>query len=243
MRVALIADIHGNPFALDAVLNALAVEGVDQIVCLGDVAMFGPAPRATLERIRELGCTCVMGNTDAWALDPKPHTKRDEFTERYNAIELWCAAQLTESDFDFIRTFQPMAEVAVSRGAQMICYHGSPRSFHDPVLATTSEAELAAMFDGCRAPIMAGAHTHTQLLRRYLDMLIVNPGSVGQPFEYLPGARSAHNPPWAEFAIVEGVGDDVSVEFRRTPFDHVSLVTLALNSGMPYAEWWATMWS
>ena len=72
MRVALLADIHGNGFALDAVVDALATEAVDQIVCLGDVAIFGPQPREVLNLIRSLKCPVIMGNTDAWALAPKP---------------------------------------------------------------------------------------------------------------------------------------------------------------------------
>ena len=63
MRVGLISDIHGNRLALDAVVSELEREGVDRIVCLGDVAV-GPQPAEALEGIRELGCPVVMGNWD-----------------------------------------------------------------------------------------------------------------------------------------------------------------------------------
>jgi predicted phosphodiesterase len=64
MRIALIADIHGNVVALDEVLAELEEKAVDQIVCLGDVAAGGPRPVETLERLRELDCPVVMGNAD-----------------------------------------------------------------------------------------------------------------------------------------------------------------------------------
>ena len=70
MRIGLIADIHGNLFALDAVLAALARIGMDELICLGDVAALGPQPREVIERLRALRCPVVMGNTDAWHLDP-----------------------------------------------------------------------------------------------------------------------------------------------------------------------------
>jgi predicted phosphodiesterase len=54
MTIALIADIHGNLTALEAVLEALAHEHPDQIVCLGDVAATGPQPREVLDRLRTL---------------------------------------------------------------------------------------------------------------------------------------------------------------------------------------------
>jgi len=69
MTIALIADIHGNLAALDAVLDALQAETPDQIVCLGDVSATGPQPREVLGRLRNLGCPLVMGNADAELLD------------------------------------------------------------------------------------------------------------------------------------------------------------------------------
>jgi predicted phosphodiesterase len=58
VRLALIADIHGNLPALDAVLAEISREGVDRIVCLGDISL-GPQPVETLERVRSLGCPVV----------------------------------------------------------------------------------------------------------------------------------------------------------------------------------------
>ena len=68
MRLAVISDIHGNCFALDAVLADLRadLEPVDATVCLGDAIQGGPQPAETVARLRELGCPVVMGNADAW---------------------------------------------------------------------------------------------------------------------------------------------------------------------------------
>ncbi|HEX5442031.1 MAG TPA: metallophosphoesterase family protein, partial [Ktedonobacterales bacterium] len=71
-KIAIIADIHGNLPALEAVLAAVAAEGVERIVCLGDVATLGPQPREVIARLRTLGCPVVMGNTDAILLAPQP---------------------------------------------------------------------------------------------------------------------------------------------------------------------------
>jgi len=64
MRIALLSDIHGNIHALNAVLDELSTEKIDQYVCLGDVVEHGPNPRESLARILELNCPVVMGNTD-----------------------------------------------------------------------------------------------------------------------------------------------------------------------------------
>lgn len=65
MQLALIADIHGNLFALDAVLADMRQRNIEQILCLGDVASGGPQPCEVIQRLCEIGCPIVMGNTDA----------------------------------------------------------------------------------------------------------------------------------------------------------------------------------
>lgn len=62
--LAVISDVHGNLSALGAVLNDIEAAGVDALVCLGDVASFGPQPRETLCCVQAFECPVVMGNAD-----------------------------------------------------------------------------------------------------------------------------------------------------------------------------------
>jgi predicted phosphodiesterase len=71
VRVGFISDIHGNLFALDAVLADLEHHDVDRIVCLGDIC-FGPQAHECLARVKELGCPVVLGNWDSWSIDGFP---------------------------------------------------------------------------------------------------------------------------------------------------------------------------
>ncbi|HYG57482.1 MAG TPA: metallophosphoesterase family protein, partial [Symbiobacteriaceae bacterium] len=65
MRIAMFSDIHSNYHALEAVLGDMALRGVDRMVCLGDLTMKGPLPKECVDRVRDLGCPVVLGNTDA----------------------------------------------------------------------------------------------------------------------------------------------------------------------------------
>ena len=107
MRVGLISDIHGNLPALDAVAADLEREGVDEIVCLGDVAV-GPQPAETLARVKELGCRVVMGNWDAAFLGSMPEPK-DKIGERLVEIGEWWASYLSDADRDFMASFETRA--------------------------------------------------------------------------------------------------------------------------------------
>lgn len=232
MRIALIGDIHGNLVALEAVMDDIDRRGADAIVCLGDVAATGPQPVETIERVAGLGCPVVMGNTDEWLLDPADEAIEDDDTRRIVEIDLWVHEQLGHRHRELLRGYRPLVELDGLLG-----YHGSPRSNTEVLLPTTPDSELTAMLAGHDQPLMAGGHTHIAMLRRHGRTLVINPGSVGMPFEHV--GDSFRNPPWAEYAIAD---DDV-VEFRRVPVDVGAITGAALASGMPNAGWWVKDWS
>jgi putative phosphoesterase len=242
MRIGIISDVHGNLLALDAVLQELEHQGVDRIVCLGDTAALGPQPRDVLARLRDLECDVILGNTDAWLLDPKPHAIRDDYSRRVAEVEQWCADQLLPKDLEFVRSFRSMILVSLGAGSEMLCYHGSPRSDSDRVLAVTPADELVRMLDGVSAPIMAGGHTHEQMLRPYRETLLVNPGSVGLPYRQPVPPAQAYRPPWAEYAVVDWQESRRLVEFGRVRFQISRLSEIAKESGMPHVEWWIGAW-
>lgn len=242
-RVALLADIHGNAVALGAVLRDLERQRIDQVVCLGDVFATGPQPRAALAALRRLGCPVVMGNADVWLLDPAPAAGDDD-GRRWLAIDAWCLGQLGADDLAFVRTFRPTVELALGDGQTVLCFHGSPRSNRESLRAAAPEAELARALGGAEATVLAGGHTHEPLLRRVGRSLLVNPGSIGLPFERpTAGANDVgRNPPWGEYAIVAIDAGHLEVGFRRVPLDVDAVIAAALDSGMPEAAWWAEGW-
>jgi putative phosphoesterase len=242
VRVGLIADIHGNVPALEAVLAELEREGLDRIVCLGDVAV-GPEPRASLERVRELGCPVVLGNWDAAYLGEAPRpvaAAAGDTTKIVNEIHAWWGEQLSADDRAYLSGFEPQLELAID-GVQALCFHGSPRSYDDWIFSTTPDDELRPMFDDDRPQLLLGGHTHVQLVRRWGSSLIVNPGSVGLPFlSWWP--ERVRVAPWAEYGIVDADDGRLHVDLRRTTFDVAAFLRSSRSSGMPHADWWADCW-
>jgi putative phosphoesterase len=239
VRVGLISDIHGNRLALDAVVADLERENLDQIVCLGDVAV-GPQPAEALARVRELGCPVVMGNWDAAFLGDMPEPK-DKISERLVEIGEWWASYLSVADREFMASFVPTIELELG-STPVLCFHGSPKSYEDWIFATTPDEELRPMLDRVHQPVLIGGHTHVQMIRRYNEQLIANPGSVGLPFrEWWP--RPVRISPWAEYGILSGEDGRLSIDLRRTPFDVEAFLQMSLSSGMPHAEWWVKSWS
>ena len=238
-RIAILADIHGNLSALEAVLAEIAAESIERIICLGDVANLGPQPREVIARMRGLGCPVVMGNTDADLLA----LARDESAmgavwgnDNFD-FDQWCAARLTDEDLAYLRTFQPMISVPLGDGATLLCYHGSPRSYDERITAETTDGALHEMLAETPAQLYAGGHTHQQLLRRYRDTLVLNPGTVGFAKDAISPAALVSNPSWAEYAIIASDGGQLDVSLRRVRFDLDAHFAALDASGIPRIYW------
>ena len=235
MRVALISDIHGNDLALGAVLADIKRRGVDQIVCLGDVATLGASPQKSIDLLVALNCPCIIGNHDAFLLQPGLVETYTQAAPVIDAIN-WCREQLSTESFDYLRTFKPMDELLLG-SASMLLYHGSPRSNVEDIVATTPPELLDRLFEDQQATVMAGGHTHVQMLRQHRGRLILNVGSVGMPFrEYVAGARPtilAH----AEYTIVEEAAGVVAATLYRVPLDKSALRDSLAKSTNPLRDW------
>jgi len=238
MRVGLISDLHGNLVALDAVLGECRRLGVDQIVCLGDVATLGPHPREVLARLRDLGCPCILGNHDDFLLDPALVDAYTEAPVIVAAID-WCRARIDDEDLAFLRTFRRDLELDLGGGLRLYLFHGSPASHTTDLLATTPPESLDELLAGHRAEVHACGHTHIQMLRQHRGAWIVNPGSVGMPFrEYVGGGGGGRAPtvlPHAEFAVVERDEHGARVTLHRLPLDRAALAAAADASDNPLA--------
>jgi putative phosphoesterase len=235
MKLAIISDIHGNLTSFEAVLADLERHAIDQVVCLGDVAAFGPQPRECLDRLKLLKCPVVMGNTDEFLLNPvlMPKDDPEGFVEK---VELWGAEQLNAVDRECLASFQPTVTLDLENGVTLLAFHGSPRSNQEIIQASTPEDELDVVFEGTDAQILAGGHTHTVLLRRYRDSYLMNPGSVGLPHESARHSDYVRNPPWAEYAVISVDAGLPHIDFRRVPVDAQAIVGAIRDSGMPFAD-------
>lgn len=237
-RVALFSDVHGNAVAFDAFLDDLAGLDVDHVVCLGDHAQGGAQPAECLERLRELGCPAVMGNSDHFLLTLDPGA--EEVTEAQLETARWSQAQLTEQLLEFHRSFEPTVELDLGR--TLLAFHSSPRSRDEIVGPWLNEERWREPFEKVDATILAGGHAHLQWARRLGDRYYVNPGSVGLAHDQLQPDESARADPFAEYAVLTVDDRAATVGFRRVPFDGEAVVRAIETSGMPHPEDAARLW-
>jgi putative phosphoesterase len=217
-RIALISDIHANEVALRAVLAEIRRTGVDQIVCLGDVATLGPRPSAVIGILGQLGCPCIMGNHDEFLLEPELVRTYSQSPPVTASID-WCRSRLSSDELDFLRGFERRREIPLGPKSTVQLFHGSPRSHSEDILASTPPDALDEMLAGITATVLAGGHTHIQMLRQHHGALLVNPGSVGMPFKDYVGGQRPTILGHAEYATIEEMDGVIGVSLQRVPLD------------------------
>jgi predicted phosphodiesterase len=219
------------------VLAALQAEAVDQLICLGDIAAVGPQPHEVIARLRDLGCPAVKGNTDAWLSDDAVWARMKELLPPDVAeIAAWNLVQITADDRAYLHALPASYEMDFGGGQTLLCYHGSPNSYDDILLATTAAEDVDRMLAGWSGTVLAGGHTHVAMLRRHGEMVLLNPGSVGSPMVVFPEIR--RNPLWAEYLLLDVVNGRIDTTFRHVLLDETAVLQAAHQAQMPHADWW-----
>jgi len=195
----LLYDIHGNLPALERVLADARTEGVERFVLGGDYALFGAWPVEVVELLRELDAVWIRGNGERWTAAP------EEAPDPVKGAVARCAELLGE---DLVRDLAMLPET-YARGDTLFC-HGSPQSDVRSFLPEPAEDE-GELLEGVQSARLVFGHTHLAFARLgSKGAELVNPGSVGMPFD---GDRRAA---WALLR------DDGTVEHRRVSYDHVA---------------------
>ena len=235
--LAVISDIHGDAQALDRVLAAIESEGIEQIVCLGDVALSGYEPRRSIQRLIARSIPTLKGNTDARILERDPYQPDDPVAAAHERDWLdWTVDQLGNDELAFLESLPATIELDFG-GVSVTCSHGSPHSYYDPVLPHTGDATLAEWFVSTSAEVLLVGHTHQQILRRWNARTIVNPGPVTRTFSRLDDnglPLRAH----AEYAVISLVNGALDVQFRRIRIDSSEFLMLPRTFGIPHPDVW-----
>lgn len=209
MRVAALSDIHGNLPALEAVLADVEREGVDAIVVAGD-SYSGPWPAEVVDLLTALDAVIVRGNAD----------RVDVVRDFDGALSAWNEERLGPSRLAAVSAWPRTAELEVAGLGSVLVCHSTPTDDESIYTRITPDDELVALLGQVNHDVLVCGHTHMQYDRTLSTGLrVVNPGSVGMPYE---GARGAF---WAVLGP--------EVEFRRSEYDVEAAVAAMEVMGAP----------
>jgi putative phosphoesterase len=210
VRLAALSDIHGNLPALEAVLADLERESVDAIVIAGDT-ISGPWPAECFDLVTAAGALIVRGNADRLVLEGGE-----------GGLGKWSAERLGER-LTRAADWPLSVELEVDGLGRVLVCHSTPTD--DEVIYTrvTPDDEVAGLLGDVAADVVVVGHTHIQVDRTLSTGLrVVNPGSVGLPYEDRTGAY------WAL------LGPDV--ELRRSAYDVDAAARAIRELGAPVPQ-------
>lgn len=226
MRIAIVSDIHGNGTAFEAVLADLRKTAPDLILHGGDLANGGASPAEVVDRIRDLGWSGVLGNTDELLFRPE---SLQEFSRQ--APKLGPFLNIIEDMAVFARTALGEARLAWLRGLPLMqtfgplaLVHASPGDTWRAPSPEASDAELESTYAPLGQPVVVYGHIHRPYIRHLQGRIVANSGSVGLPYD---GDRRA------AYLLVE----DSECTIRRVEYDVEKEANALADSGLPHSDW------
>lgn len=179
MKFAVLADIHGNEYALKAVLEELQKAGINELLLLGDYVGYYYSARKILELIRQWDFKAIKGNHEKLLFRAIVSPSfLEEITVKYGSGHKSALELLPESDLAFLRALPEHLEFSVNNLNILMC-HGAPWDPDEYVYPDVDESILQKYDDYDFDYIFYG-HTHYACEHQRGDMRIINPGSVGQ---------------------------------------------------------------
>lgn len=229
MRYAVIADIHSNLQALQAVLDDIEEMGADRMFCVGDVVGYGADPAECVGILREIEPTIVAGNHD-WAVTGRSNI--EYFNADAHDSVLWTREQLTQEDIDYLdgmSLVETVGDIVLVHSSTMAPEHFDYiRTLYDVQLTFEHLAGEIAFVGHSHVPVMFTETNPPEcfLLSEYKLVpglrTVVNVGSIGQPRDL--DSRAC-------YAIYDS--DEQTVYMRRVEYDVITAAERITAAGLP----------
>lgn len=226
MKLTLIADVHGNLPALEAVLRHARAQGASQtILNLGDLTGYGPYPEEVVRWSRSPQIISILGDYDKKVLSDKQRKTgwRRVKTADKRYMFSWTYQALSKRSRKYLRAL-PESRLIELEGVKIHMTHGSPGSPQDYVGADTSRERLVALAAMSDASVVLSGHTHQAFSRKVEGVLFINPGTVGRPDD---------GDPRASYAILEIEKGKLEVAHFRVPYNIMASVQGLRQVGLP----------
>lgn len=226
MRIAVVSDVHGNQAALEAVLADVRDAAPDLVLLGGDLADAGSSPAAVVDRLRDLACPGVLGNTDEMLVDPAAFRRfasaSPQLAGLWTAVEEMAAFTRDALGAERLEWMGRLASTWTNDALALV--HARPDTPWRAPSPEAGDAELEAVYGVLARPLVVYGHIHVPFVRRLPARVVANCGSVGQPHD---------GDPRASYLIV----DHGVPQLRRVAYDVARERDRLASSGLPRWQW------
>lgn len=184
MKIGIIADIHSNIYGLQAVLQEL--ENIDTILCAGDIVGYYTFVNEVFDELRKRNIKCILGNHDAYLLG---RLDLLSFNPSARASLLFTRDNIAKNNLDYLENIGKAHLDIEIDGLKISIRHGSPwNELEEYIYPDYLKFER---FQQIEADLVILGHTHWPMIKRVGKVMVLNPGSCGQPRDYNPQASYA----------------------------------------------------
>ena len=223
MRIAILADVHGNLPALESVVSELVPFHPNRILVAGDL-VGGPQTNECIYLLRDLGATMILGNSDINLLRHIQHAAPEAwYTHPQFVLRRWNAKNLSDENFQFLSKCPEQRVISFREADAIRLVHGSPRSPDEGIYPALDPRLLEQALNGIAEPVLVCGHTHEPWIRPVGKKLAVNPGAVGCPVNGETGAQ---------YACLELEGQHWQAELFNAAYDLSQAKKAFLKSGL-----------
>lgn len=231
IQIAIISDIHGNLLALNEVLSDIQNRSIYQIYCLGDLVDFAPWGNEVIEKIKNKGIPCLLGNHDERiAFDhpvlPLGHHDKKETANRIIAINHSKAEIISENKkwlaalpYNFELTYK-INKVT----KKILLVHAGLLSNDTYIYESDLKIDLAQILKNKGIDAIIMGHTHLSYQQNYSDVLFVNSGSVG---------RSREADRKATYCILSITEKEITAEITKVDYNVEEVASQIYKSEIP----------
>lgn len=184
MKIAVLSDIHGNLPALEAVLEDIQLWGADEVIVNGDLLNRGPLSHDVLSLLQQQmpAARLLRGNHENWLLHCAEHGPQPEsHTHEIDRFAHWALAQLGDA-ISQVAQWDDHLDLTDLDGGSLHITHGSRLGDRKGIHPECDDEELAEKLGDPRN-LFVSSHTHRAFSRHFNGTLVINTGSVGQPFD------------------------------------------------------------
>ncbi len=226
VRIAILADVHGNLPALEAVIADIERLGVDRVIVNGDSVNRGPQSVEVARLLADCSFEATLGNHDD--LMVMMHDRNPDLGDTLDD-PFWAATRVTAEGLATggylaaVKELPMTVRIGEPDAASLLISHGSPRHYREGYGPSLTPEMISEIVEDYPADVLVGSHTHRPHLQRWARYTVMNTGSVGAPF---------NGDPRAQYLVLTLQGGVWSAEFRRVPYDLESAVAAYATTGL-----------
>lgn len=178
MRIAILSDIHGNVFALNAVMKEIHQMQIDRVYFLGDMVGYYYHPKEVFQKLQELKATLILGNHEQLLFDCLDGKVEANFLRtRYGSGHKMALEQFSIAEIEVLRSL-PEQHIETLMGISIACFHGSPFDKNFYLYPDADQSVLSKCVTN--ADFTFVGHSHYPFVAQLPNGTLVNVGSVGQ---------------------------------------------------------------